>query len=72
MLGHEGLAALFSRISDRYDFVVVDAPSLEESDEAERLSFHVDTAILIVRWDESIAPVKAACRRVVGSARLSL
>jgi Mrp family chromosome partitioning ATPase len=53
MLGHEGLAALFSRISDRYDFVVVDAPSLEESDEAERLSFHVDTAILIVRWDET-------------------
>ena len=50
ILANPKLSSLFRQLSDAYDFVIIDGPSLLESPEARLLAGWADHVLLAIRW----------------------
>ena len=50
ILANPKVSSLFRQLSDAYDFVIIDGPSLLESPEARLLAGWADHVLLAIRW----------------------
>jgi capsular exopolysaccharide synthesis family protein len=64
-VGTKALAKILERLSERFDFVLIDAPPLLHVGDAMTLSSRIDALLLVTRLDVIRRPMLAEMRRVL-------
>jgi Mrp family chromosome partitioning ATPase len=64
-VGTKALATILERLSERFDFVLIDAPPLLHVGDAMTLSSRIDALLLVTRLDVIRRPMLAEMRRLL-------